>query len=1092
MSAESARSRRLLVALCGTALFAPITAAPLAAFAQEAPLFSCIVPLVSETAPQIHASPGGGWLVKTDKGWLLARNANGKIAVTPVGNADSATGARFYQLGEVLLILANKRSLVARQSGETVTIEPTDITNTVGAGGANEVPGGVLISGETGVFFARAAGGTIRVTRVEGVPADHIRTALALPGGGVLIDFLSGLFFARFENNSITVEPVRTFDTAGVRRILDFPGIGALIATNKALFVARVSDGAVAVEPAGDIGELEDSYHLPAIGTLIQTGKGSFLASHANGAVSVRQVAGPATGLVRRVHALPGGGLLISADKGVFFTRLVNGTLSLAAIDVSAVGTVYDVRDFADLGVLVATGVGLFEARDTNGTPSLTRVRGGDGSWSFFREVSRGRVLVAGRRGLFLAQKSDGVLTLTPASPDNIASVRSMGDFPGGGILIVTGEGLFLARVSERGFTFARGASEITGRVHDARVASDGTTLVRADRGLFVGIRTSLADARVEIQDQEKLNGSATGADRYLRLKLTHACAPAADRLGLKVRITKPGESAINSERESVSPHADSAEVGFHKEIDKPGGWSFQLVATADGMERPIGEPRVLEFVAPGPASSWLDRWWKMLAYIFSIVLVLFNIALFVAARRSAWAWRLATDDGLGTWVGPFAKLALSHIPAAQLWILDLYFQLVRAHLPPPRPFLPLPLKDKDDALKPSAQAIVPPWTGRRRWIQGGSGMGKTALFREITESHFRDHATAFAARAKWGCVLVAFAARDFAGSGEDKDDPAWVVEAVRDTLSGEGLTFQSNALLLRFLESGTIGVAIDGLNEVDRTRAVTAFSRAFPNAPMLVTSQQAGGERFTTWRLPTDIRDFTADLLRLHLTAEQAEIVMRRIAASGLKDAIRSGYDVRLVLDLAKHDPEHAVLPADRMGLYAAVIEAGWPIADDENARREQQAKTAAAAWRMVSERKANEDMRRIKSDKSDADLLPARLLQALADHRPVRLVRRAGSNAFEFVHDQMHAYLAARWFAQDGWSVGELEKMVGGSSIWAQSPDARRILWGFAAALLDDERLVALRLRVEDKEDWDVLRRALKAEAERRGLVASAPAPA
>jgi hypothetical protein len=47
------------------------------------------------------------------------------------------------------------------------------------------------------------------------------------------------------------------------------------------------------------------------------------------------------------------------------------------------------------------------------------------------------------------------------------------------------------------------------------------------------------------------------------------------------------------------------------------------------------------------------------------------------------------------------------------------------------------------------------------------------------------------------------------------------------------------------------------------------------------------------------------------------------------------------------------------------------------------------------------------------------------------------------------MHAFLAARWFAQDGLSVPELERMVVGSSIWMQAPDARRTLWGFAAGL-------------------------------------------
>jgi hypothetical protein len=366
--------------------------------------------------------------------------------------------------------------------------------------------------------------------------------------------------------------------------------------------------------------------------------------------------------------------------------------------------------------------------------------------------------------------------------------------------------------------------------------------------------------------------------------------------------------------------------------------------------------------------------------------------------------------------------------------------------------------------------------------------MGKTALFRNITESHFRDNETAYAAYAKWGCILVTLAARDFAGSGEDKDDPAWVVDAVRATLSSEGLTFASSALLTRFLESGTIGVAIDGLNEVDRSRSVAAFTRAFEKAPTLVTSQQQpDNDRFTSWHLPRDIRNFTSELLRLYLTAEQAETVDKRITATGLKDAIRSGYDVRLVIDLSLPDPDHAEIPADRIGLYAAVIKAGWPDAPDEM-RKEQQSLTAAAAWRMVSERKPNENMRRLKPDVD----LPGDLLIALADvpekyNRTVRLIRRAGSGAFEFVHDQMHAYLAARWFTQDGFVAAELEKMVGASTIWTQSTDARRTLWGFVAALLDDDRLIALWGRITDKEEWDILRRALKAEAERRGLGAA-----
>ena len=61
----------------------------------------------------------------------------------------------------------------------------------------------------------------------------------------------------------------------------------------------------------------------------------------------------------------------------------------------------------------------------------------------------------------------------------------------------------------------------------------------------------------------------------------------------------------------------------------------------------------------------------------------------------------------------------------------------------------------------------------------------------------------------------------------------------------------------------------------------------------------------------------------------------------------------------------------------------------------------------------------------------------------------------------------------------------MIAGSTIWKQTPDARRILWGFAAALLDDKRLVELWVRIEEREEWDVLRRALKSELNDAGYL-------
>jgi hypothetical protein len=92
-----------------------------------------------------------------------------------------------------------------------------------------------------------------------------------------------------------------------------------------------------------------------------------------------------------------------------------------------------------------------------------------------------------------------------------------------------------------------------------------------------------------------------------------------------------------------------------------------------------------------------------------------------------------------------------------------------------------------------------------------------------------------------------------------------------------------------------------------------------------------------------------TTQSLSSSIEPAQAEGVMEKITASGLKDAIRSGYDVRLIIDLARVGSE---LPVDRLGLYAEVISKGWPKASEET-RQEQQRRLAAAAWRMVSERK-------------------------------------------------------------------------------------------------------------------------------------------
>jgi hypothetical protein len=1029
--------------------------------------------------------PGGRVLIWVANRWFLARAVDDAVSVAPAGNADTGDVSAMHDLpGGRVLIAAEKGLFLAREVNSVVTIEPAAHADTGRVTQMWDFPsGGVLIRAAKGWFFARTVDDVVSVAFAGDANTDQIWEMRDFPGGGILIAAEKGLFLARETNGVVTVALAGNVDTP-VYKMLDLPG-WVLITAEKGLFLARAANSGVTVEPAGNA-DIEDAVALvafPGGRVLIQAAKGWFLARAMDDMVTFAPAGNADTGDVSAMHDLPGGGVLIAAEKGLFLAREANSGVTVEPAGNADTGRVWQMRNFPGNRVLIAAERGLFLAREANSGVTVEPAGNADtGRVAEMRDFPGGGVLIQAAKGWFFARAVDDMVNVAFAGNADTGKWK-MRDFPDGGVLIAAEKGLFLAREANGIVTIAPAGDVHTGSVIDVRDVPGRGVLIWAANGLFVIVPTSLSRAVVTIQNKKNVDGSSIDREVTIEFHMVHDCAAIAKFLGLKVRVTAPGEKSTDRNRLFITPTENPkvAEITLPGlRVDKAHQWSFQLIASSNDRVRLVGEPQTLTFVS-GP---WWERWWKTLVTSLGAVLVLMNIALFVLARRSAWAWRMATDDNWGTWVLRVATLLISHVPQAQLWIIDLYYQRIRARMQAPGPFLPLPLSARDGSVRASTEAMAPPWSGRRLWVQGGSGMGKTALFRNITENHFRNNNTAFAAYAKWGCVLVQFAARDFAGSGEDRDDPGWVVDAVRAILSSEGLTFASSALLSRFLESGTLGVAIDGLNEVDRTRAVAAFTRTFKDAPILVTSQQLGSDRFATWRLPPDIREFTYDLLRLYLVEGQAEAVMKRIAASGLKDAIRSGYDVRLIIDLVRSDPFHAELPADRMGLYAAVIKASWPDVPD-NARQEQQSRTAAAAWRMVSERKPNEDMRRLRPDVD----LPATLLVALADapendNRAVRFIRRLGVGAFEFVHDQMHAYLAARWFAQDGFSVTELEKMVVGSTIWTQSADARRTLWGFAAALLDDERLKALWVRVEDKEEWDILRRSLKAEAERRGL--------
>jgi hypothetical protein len=486
--------------------------------------------------------------------------------------------------------------------------------------------------------------------------------------------------------------------------------------------------------------------------------------------------------------------MLIAAEKGLFLARAANGGVTLEPVGKADTDQVWNMRELPGAGMLIlVSGKGLFLARAANGGVTLEPVGKADTDrvWNMLELPGAGMLIVA-QNGLFLARAANGGVTLERVPKGDASMGSNMLEFPGSGMLIAADKEWFLARAANGGVTLEPAGRADTGPVFIANELLGAEMLFAAEKGLFLVSRTPLSNANVNLPAWP-LNRSQPrpDADLYFVFSITdHPCASAADNLDLRVKVIPPeGKPILEPTLPSISLDRGAAKVGFPLRINREGEWSFQLLSTFGGTERPVGELQHIAF-ASEDWRAWLEQWGWWLGGGLAIMLALANAAMFLFARHSVWAWRVATDDRLGTGVLRVATLALSHFPKAQVWILDLYFHRRRAKAPAAAPFLPLPLTSRDRELEPSDKALAPPWSGKRFWIQGSSGMGKTALFRHVTDAHFRDHDTAFAAFAKWGCIVAAFAARDFAGDGEDKDDPAWVVDAVRATLSGQGITF--------------------------------------------------------------------------------------------------------------------------------------------------------------------------------------------------------------------------------------------------------------------------------------------------------------
>jgi hypothetical protein len=351
----------------------------------------------------------------------------------------------------------------------------------------------------------------------------------------------------------------------------------------------------------------------------------------------------------------------------------------------------------------------------------------------------------------------------------------------------------------------------------------------------------------------------------------------------------------------------------------------YQLRVVALDRYGNRSDPKDINFKVsiPKPNSLWdtLVAAWPIIVAIVTGLLALSFIVLLLLAHRSPRALNLLSDSVWARWLTwPF--FFLRHVPAVQRWVLEPWFQAVRWSIIIDIRFLDPPVSMTGGSPSAGVALLRRLRDSPRLWLHGRSGMGKSSVFAAWERAYFiaENVPSLNAAARTFGFILIALPLRHYTALPvPDANRPeSWVLEIVRRRLEQYGFTTRDLGLVDALLKAGQIAVALDGTNEIDRDLALAAFASQFPQVRLLITSQAipqslAGDERWEVWELPEDVGRLRDELLALWLGVEKGARLSRRIVAESLSQTIGSGYDLRLLADLATVDTEHAALPSDR-----------------------------------------------------------------------------------------------------------------------------------------------------------------------------------
>ena len=1065
---------------------------------------TCVLPVPSEKLGASVTSfypVSGGALVWGHHPGLIYRFEHALGRLSPIGNQD--TGA-IYTVIELLpdsiLFSAERghyRYDFATRDLRRVSERPETAKHAV-VHHAASVAGGLLLWGQDGLY--RSDSNASKLVPVD-FPQTEIMDVLPL-SNGALINARNGLYRLDLQSGLTSrVGPDGPHGTGGFTAIRPIPG-GALVdgATVQFRYDFNLGD----VRPAGPpMGHVAQSVELSG-GLLYGADKGLFRFDSRSR--ELRRI-GDLDGAVYFLHSIPGG-FLVGRYEGLFrYDEAAELLQELGPSKLTRPETVAVVPG----GVLVGAANGVFRF-DTE-AKQVTRVGPVMAKWASKQRPFPGGVLVFTGQGL-LRYDSDSRKAELVELPG--VRLNSHGSVNGGAVFALEDGGILhydaaSGKVTRHALAGRGGIGEL--------FEIPGGVLIRAERGwayfdaasnrlLMAGTHEvpafqsrpvvlptggllmagNLGDlAYMPAQPLERSNFAFRShfkdwvpqkGRREVQVQFEHPCALVADAMDLSLHSFRRGsESAATASpirfAESSADRSKQALLGADVDLQMAGEWTLQL---RRGSELLAEAQFTLD---RQPLLQRVQSAWQTVLAGLSVLYAALFVGLLLLTRRTSAALRALTDGVWAKSLGwPF--FFLRQVPVVQSWVLEPWFQAVRESIlrAPLRPYLDPPVSstDTETEVRPALTLLSSLPSLRRIWLQGRAGMGKSTVTEAWDRAFFADPECPTLAQAvrKYGFILITVPVRHYSAleSPDAKSPEGWVIDAVRRRLEHYGMPLDDSATLRAMLRSGKFAIALDGVNEANRSDAIGAFERQFNMVLMIATSQTAPPEGWCLWRLPRDIEDQRAGLLRLWLGDDAGNVLERRLLASGGVGVIVSGYDLRLIADLARNDPAASELPQGRVALYRAVLNS----AERENGEPIHLARLRLLALQMIL------DGRREFSSTEARDLGEG-VADALSKEQ-VRVIRRTGAS-WEFRHDQMRAFLAASSLIEDMPAIAQVTDLLKQGKFFRLSRADQESLWAFVAALLPDEAVATLwNFAQEDPGSRGLLQAALQVVADERRL--------